>query len=84
MCQWIFTGIKVSALALGAWSWGDRSFWGYGGYGNYGEDQVRSGRACKANAHHGANVLCSMCTDGPVNKTKFFPGLTPVEVQESL
>lgn len=35
------TGIKVSALALGAWSWGDRSFWGYGGYGNYGEDQVR-------------------------------------------
>ncbi|KAK9831705.1 hypothetical protein WJX74_006595 [Apatococcus lobatus] len=35
------TGIKVNSLAIGAWQWGDASFWGFGSYGNYGEDEIR-------------------------------------------
>ena len=36
------TGIKVNSLAIGAWQWGDISFWGYDTYGGYGEDEIRS------------------------------------------
>lgn len=35
------TGIKVNSLAIGAWQWGDKSFWGYDTYGGYGEDEIR-------------------------------------------
>ena len=34
-------GIKVHSLAIGAWQWGDISFWGYDTYGGYGEDEIR-------------------------------------------
>jgi aryl-alcohol dehydrogenase-like predicted oxidoreductase len=33
------TDIRVSPLGIGAWSWGDRMFWGYGG--DYGLEDVR-------------------------------------------
>lgn len=35
------TGIKVNALAIGAWQWGDKSFWGYDTFGDYGDEQIR-------------------------------------------
>ncbi|KAK9799851.1 hypothetical protein WJX73_010006 [Symbiochloris irregularis] len=35
------SGIMVSSLAIGAWQFGDISFWGYSTYGGYGEDQIR-------------------------------------------
>lgn len=35
------TGITVNSLAIGAWQWGDISFWGYDTYGGYGEDEIR-------------------------------------------
>lgn len=34
-------GIKVNSLAIGAWQWGDASFWGFNSYGKYGEDEIR-------------------------------------------
>ncbi len=34
------TGIEVSALGVGVWSWGDRGFWQYGT--NYGRDDVNA------------------------------------------
>lgn len=33
------TDVAVSPLGIGAWAWGDRWFWGYGG--DYGEDEIR-------------------------------------------
>ncbi|KAL3136261.1 hypothetical protein ABBQ32_007270 [Trebouxia sp. C0010 RCD-2024] len=36
------TGITVNSLAIGAWQWGDISFWGYDTYGGYGEDEIRN------------------------------------------
>lgn len=36
------TGIKISPLGLGAWSWGDRLVWGYGG-GVYTDEDIRAG-----------------------------------------
>jgi aryl-alcohol dehydrogenase-like predicted oxidoreductase len=33
------TGIRVGAVGVGAWSWGDRCYWGYGR--SYGIDDVR-------------------------------------------
>lgn len=35
------TGVKVNSLAIGAWQWGDVSFWGFDTYGGYGEDEIR-------------------------------------------
>ena len=35
------TGIKVNSLAIGAWQWGDKSFWGYDTFGDYGDEQIR-------------------------------------------
>ena len=37
----VHAGIKVNSLAIGAWQWGDKSFWGYDTYGGYGEDEIR-------------------------------------------
>ncbi|MEW5871707.1 MAG: aldo/keto reductase [Chloroflexota bacterium] len=34
------TGIQVSPMGLGAWSWGDRTMWGYGR--GYTEDDIRA------------------------------------------
>lgn len=34
------TDIRVSALGIGAWQWGDRFFWGYGG--GYGDAELRN------------------------------------------
>jgi len=39
-------GPMVSALGIGAWSWGDRSgYWGWGKEGGYGEEDVRDAYA---------------------------------------
>ncbi|KAK9904751.1 hypothetical protein WJX75_001757 [Coccomyxa subellipsoidea] len=34
------SGLEVTSIGVGAWSWGDRTgYWGYNGYGNYGADE---------------------------------------------
>lgn len=33
------TGLQVPAVSVGAWSWGDNVYWGYGG--DYGRDEVK-------------------------------------------
>jgi len=47
------TGIKISPLGLGAWSWGDSFFWGYGN--GYGEADVRA--AFEASASNGISLF---------------------------
>ena len=42
------TGIKVTALGIGAWAWGDSLFWNYGQ--NYGKAQVKEAFDAAVNA----------------------------------
>ena len=44
----VFVGVKVNSLAIGAWQWGDVSFWGFDTYGGYGEDEIRQGCRLRA------------------------------------
>lgn len=51
----------MNSLAIGAWQWGDKSFWGYDTYGGYGEDEIRSEtHICSCcSVHHVCRLLHS-------------------------
>jgi len=82
------TDLKVSALGIGAWSWGDRS--GYWGYGN-GYDKADTQKAYEATIASGVNFIDTaevygfgmseeflgeymrLTTTSPIVATKFAP-----------
>jgi len=55
------TDIRVSALGIGAWQWGDRYMWGYGG--GYGDADLR--RAFELTLNAGINFIDTAEIYGP-------------------
>lgn len=49
------TDMLISPLGLGAWSWGDRMFWGYGKKGGYADDEIRA--AYQTSLESGINFI---------------------------
>mgnify|MGYP003587538229 CR=1 FL=1 len=55
------TDMRVSALGIGAWQWGDRYMWGYGG--GYGDADLR--RAFELTLEAGINFIDTAEIYGP-------------------
>ena len=75
------TDIKITSVGVGAWAWGDRIVWGYGG-GGYSDDDIQE--AFDVSLENGANWFDTAEVYGMGRSEKFLAQFLPTTTKEVL